>query len=260
MFMPQVTVSVPVVPQGLTIDKDAKILGNLEYTQNSDLSFPTGVVAGRVTRLAQPEGSDQAPRVPSASERAGQWALKSLRSLVTLLLLGLLLAWLTPGFLRGLAAQLKAQPWPSLGWGVVAYAGFFFLLLLVAFVMILGAVLFGVLTLGGLSGTFVWAGLLALFALILSFVLATAFVAKIAFGMRLGQWLLSATGSPLAEHRYWPIVIGVAVTVVVIAVLTFPLIPGFLGGLLNFVIILLGLGAMWLWFRPNLQKKAPAAA
>ncbi len=55
-------------------------------------------------------------------------------------------------------------------------------------------------------------------------------------------------------------VIGVALTVLVIALLTFPLVPGFLGGLLNFVIILFGLGTMWLWLRPRLQKKAPAAA
>jgi hypothetical protein len=180
--------------------------------------------------------------------------------LITLIVSGLLLLWLTPGFIRGLAAQLKAQPWPSLGWGVVAYAGFFFLLMLVAFVIILGAVLFGLLTLSGLSSAIVWTGLLGLFALIVAFVLATAFVAKIVFGMTIGGWLLAQARSPLAEHRYWPMIIGVVTTVVVIAVLSFPLIPGFLGGLLNFLVILMGLGTMWLWLRPRLQRRAPVAA
>ena len=41
--------------------------------------------------------------------------------------------------MRGLAGELSSRPWPSLGWGVVAYAGFFFLILLTVFVMILGA-------------------------------------------------------------------------------------------------------------------------
>jgi hypothetical protein len=93
-----------------------------------------------------------------------------------------------------------------------------------------------------------------------AFVLATAFVAKIVFGMTIGGWLLAQARSPLAEHRYWPMIIGVVTTVVVIAVLSFPLIPGFLGGLLNFLVILMGLGTMWLWLRPRLQRKTPVAA
>jgi cytoskeletal protein CcmA (bactofilin family) len=261
VFMPQSTIPVPVVPQGLTIDKDAKIQGSLQYTQNSELTIPTGTVAGTVTRVDQPEDKHEASRAPTAGERAGQWALRSLRSLVTLILIGLLLLWLIPGFMRGLAAELRGRPWTSLGWGVVAYAGFFFLILLIVFVVILGAILFGILTLGALSATVIWAGLLVLFALILGFALATAFVAKIVFGMALGQWILNKAHSPLAEHRYWPMVIGVAIVAVLVALLAFPVIPGgFLGGLLNFVIILFGLGTMWLWLRPRLQKRAPAAA
>ena len=54
-------------------------------------------------------------------------------------------------------------------------------------------------------------------------------------------------------------VIGVLLTLAVIAVLSFPLIPGFLGGLLNFAVILFGLGAFWLWLRDALRGK-PAAA
>ena len=167
---------------------------------------------------------------------------------------------LAPSFLKALSERLQTKLWPSLGWGVVAHAAFFFLLLLVLFVMILGALVFGLLTLGGLSGTFVWLGILALFALILGFVLVTAFVAKIAFGMALGKWILSKASSPLANHRYWPMVIGVAITVVVVALLSFPLIPGFLGGLVEFAVVLFGLGALWLWLVDVTKRKAPVAA
>jgi hypothetical protein len=141
---------------------------------------------------------------------------------------------------------------------VVAYAGFFFLLMLTVFVAILGAIVFGILTLSGLSATIVWVGILALFALILGFVLATSFLAKIVFGITVGKWILTKANSPLAAHRYWPMLIGVGITIIVIALLRFPLIPGFLGGLLNFAIVLLGLGTLWLWIRQVLSRKAAA--
>jgi cytoskeletal protein CcmA (bactofilin family) len=263
MFMGQSTVPIPIVRQGLTIDPEAKIAGSLEYTQNAELSLPAGVVAGKISRLPQPENESNGEPAPekTTAQKAADWAWASGRSLVTLLLIGLFLLWLFPLFLGALSAELKQKPLPSLGWGVVAYAGFFFVLMLVLFVMILGAIVFGMLTLGGLSATMVFAGLLALFAIILGFVLVTSFVAKIVFGITLGKWILAKLNSPLAEHRFWPMVIGVGITVLVIALLTFPLIPGFLGGLLNFVIVLFGLGTMWLWARERLAKapSAPAA-
>lgn len=255
IFMPQSTVPVPLVKPGLTIDPSAKIQGNLEYTQNRDLTFPAGVVTGKVTRVQQPVSQNEPSEQETASQKVVKWSFNLVRSLVTLILLGLLLLWLFPVLLKSLSDKLQTKPWPSLGWGVVTYAGFFFSLLLILFAMILGAVLFGFLTLGALSGTIVWLGILTLFALIVGFVLATSFVAKIIFGMTLGKWILVQAKSPLAEHRFWPMVIGVAVTVIVVALLSFPLIPGFLGGLLNFAVILFGLGTLWLWGREALTKK-----
>jgi hypothetical protein len=177
------------------------------------------------------------------------------RSLVTIILIGLLLLWLFPVFTKGLSERLQTQPWPSLGWGVVAYAAFFFALLLVLCVMILGAIFFGFLTLRGMSGTIISLGILLFFALIVGFVLVTAFVTKIVFGQAVGKWILARMKSPLAEHKYWPMVIGTAITLAVIAILSFPLIPGVLGGLLNFAVILFGLGALWLWGREAMAKK-----
>jgi cytoskeletal protein CcmA (bactofilin family) len=259
MFMGQSTVPVPMVKPGLTIDPGAKIGGSLEYTQNADLALPAGVVAGKVTRTAQPEQKNAPAPEKTGAQKVAEWVFQAGRSLVTLLLIGLLLLWLFPLFTASVSNELQSKPWPSLGWGVVAYAGFFFVLLLIVFVMILGAVVFGLLTLGGLSATIVFLGLLALFGIIVGFVLATSFVAKIIVGITLGKWILTRTNPSIASHRYWPMVIGVVITVAVIALLTFPLIPGFLGGLLNFSIILFGLGALWLWGRDKMAKKPEAA-
>jgi cytoskeletal protein CcmA (bactofilin family) len=259
MFTQPSTVPMPVVKQGLTIDPAAKITGNLTYTQNNNLSFPAGVVGGKITRT-QPEVEKNRPTPQeTASLKVATWGFNLGRSLVTLLLLGFLLLWLVPAFTRGLSEKLHTQPWPSLGWGLITFAGFFFLLLLIIFLTILGAIIFGILTLGSLSAAIVFMGILAFFATVLAFVLATSFIAKIVFGITLGNWILVRTNSSLAGHKYWPMVIGVAITGVVIALLTFPLLPGFLGGLLNFTIILFGLGAMWLWGRDGLSRKSVAA-
>jgi hypothetical protein len=184
--------------------------------------------------------------------------LNSLRASITLILIGLFLLWLFPYFMQGWGRKLQSAVWPSLGWGVAAYVVFFLVLLLLIAGIIMGGLLFGVLTLGGLAGTIIWIGILSLFALILGFVLVTSFVAKIVFGQAIGKWLLGRANSSLAEHRFWPMVIGVVLTVAVIALFQFPLIPGFVGGLLNFVVILLGLGALWLWGRERVARRPVA--
>ncbi len=261
MVMPQSTIPVPLVKPGLTIDPAARIGGSLEYTQTRDLHFPAGVVVGKIIRTEPP--ADENRSRPNVEETAGKkvinWALDLVRSMVTLVLIGLLMLWLFPIFTKTLSDKLQAKPWHSLGWGVVAYAAFFFALLLVTFVMILTAILFGYLTLRGLSGTVIWLGILTLFALILGFILVTSFVAKIVFGQAIGKWILTSAKSPLAEHKYWPMVIGVCVIVAVIALLSFPLIPGFLGGLTNLAIVFIGLGALWLWGREQFAKKPIAS-
>ncbi len=261
MFAQQSTVRIPIVRQGLTIDPAAEIDGNLDYTQNSDLAIPAGVVLGKITRTEQPVEENRPAPEKTASAKVAEWALRSGRSLVTLLLIGLLLLWLFPVFTAAASSKLETKPWPSLWWGLVSYPAVVFLGLLVLFLTVVGAVVFGMMTLGGLSWTIGGLGALGLILLIVAFILATAFIAKIVFGIALGKWILARANSPLASHRYWPMVIGVAITVAVVAVLTFPLIPGFLGGLLDFAVILFGLGALWLWAREKLVKHpaAPAA-
>lgn len=258
-FTGQSPIPVPQVHNGLTIDPSARIAGNLEYTQTRNLAIPAGVVAGGVTRLEPPAREGERPRQETAAERAGKWALGSARGLITLILLGLFLLLVAPRFVRGMSEKIQGKPLPSLGWGAVAYAGFFFLVMLIIFVTVVGAILFGVLTLSGLTGTIIWLGILALFALILGFVLVTSFVAKIAFSDALGRWILAKAGSPAADHRYWPMILGVVITVVVVALLSFPSIPGALGGVLNFVTILFGLGALAIWLREATRVKGKKA-
>lgn len=255
-FPQQSAVPVPIVRPGLAIDPEAKINGNLEYTQSKELTFPAGVVGGQTNRIV-PQVSDAiAKRMPTSAERAGKWALDLIRTIVTLILFGLLLGWVFPKFMSALPERIKSQPWPSLGWGAITWAGFFIALLAIVLAMILGGTIFGVLTLGGISGTIIWLGILTLFALVVGFVLATAFVSKIIVGTALGKWIFSRSNPSLAEHKFWPMIVGVTMIAVVVALFRFPLLPlGFFGWLINFTIVLLGLGTLWLWGRDNLRKK-----
>lgn len=255
-FPMQSTVPVPVINPGLTIDPAAHIGGDLQYTQTSELTFPSGIVAGEINRLIPQVEDSVAEHIPTPSEKVATWALGMGRSMVTLILIGLFLAWLFPNFMGAVNGTLQSKPLPSLGWGVVTYAVFFFALLLVILVMVVGGIIFGALTLGGLSGTVIWLGILAIFAGIVGFVLVTSYVTKVLVGSVLGKWILKNTMPNLAENKYWPMIVGVIVLVFVIGLLTFPLVSiGFFGWLVNFAVILFGLGALWLWGRERFAKK-----
>jgi cytoskeletal protein CcmA (bactofilin family) len=255
IYMQQnIPLTLPSVAPGLTVDEGASIGGDLEYSSTVNLTFPGGVIAGKVTRV-EPEITRETYVPPSPAQKTLKWGLNLLRSMVTLILFGLLLSWLAPRFLKTSTGKIEEQTWPSLGWGAITWAAFFFALLLIVIVIVAGGIIFGALTLGGVSGTIIWLGILALFALILAFVLATAYVAKIVVGNALGKWVFSKTNPALAEHRFWPMILGVVILVAVVGMFNFPLLPlGFFGWLLNFAVVLFGLGALWLWGRDLFRK------
>jgi uncharacterized membrane protein len=123
--------------------------------------------------------------------------------------------------------------------------------------MVLGGIIFGAFTLGGLSGTIIWFGLLTLFAMVIGFVLVTSYLTKITVSETIGKWLFNRFNPALADHKFWPMILGVVVLVFTIGILRFPLLPiGFIGWLANFAVILFGLGALWLWGRERFAKKA----
>jgi hypothetical protein len=254
MFMPQSVISAPSLKPGLMIDPAARIKGDLEYVQDKKLTLPAGIVGGDIQYTVFVPSVTGATE-PTLAQKVLKWALDFLRSSIAHILVGLLLLWLFPAFVKGLSEKLRTRFWPSLGWGAVSWVVFFVALLLIVFATIAGGIVFGVLTLGQITGTIVWLGILALFALIVGFVLVTTFLAEVVFGNALGKWILTSAHSSLAEHRYWPMVIGLLITLTVIALLSFPAIPGFLGWLVNFVVILFGLGTLWIWGRDRMVKK-----
>lgn len=249
IYLPQSPIPVPDVKGGLTIDPAAKIGGKLTYTSAKELAIPGGVVAGEVTRV---EPLVEKVVQPTASELFMAGMLNTIRKIVSLILLGLLLGWLFPTFIALSTNHLRTAPLPSFGWGIVANAAFFFALLVLIIATVVGALLFGALTLSGLSATVVFLGLLGIFILIFGFVLAMAYVAQIIVSVLGGKLILEKVKPEWADHKVWPLVIGV----VLFAILTAIPVLGWIAGL---VAVLLGLGALWIFGRELFKKPAPVA-
>jgi carbonic anhydrase/acetyltransferase-like protein (isoleucine patch superfamily) len=246
MYLSNSPISIPSVKPGLTLGEDAQIGGNLDYTSSIELAIPAGVVAGKVNRFEPSAEVERAmaTRTPTAGERVLDWFWGLLRSMITLILFGLLVSWLFPKFMRLLPDTLRAEPLTSLGWGAILFAAVFFTLMVIVLVTIM-------LALVGLRWNIFWLAWLLLTVLGTGFLLATSYLAKVVVGDAVGKWILARFNSPLAEHKLWPMVVGVVAVVLVIGLLRFPLVPfiGFFGWLLNFVVVLFGLGALWIWGR-----------
>jgi hypothetical protein len=171
------------------------------------------------------------------------------RGFAALLLAGLLLVWLAPRFTNGLVQALAAKPLPSLGWGFVMLIGFFVLVPLVLAVIIALAVLFGFLTLGSLTTLAILLGLLLLLALVVAFVLVVSWLSRIVVSIWLGRLILQRIKPDWANHRIWPLLIGL---IIIVLLSTVPI----LGGLVGLLISLWGLGAVWLWWRARTDTTA----
>ena len=251
-YGPSMNISIPYVAPGITLDKAASIGGDLSYSAYNDMTFPAGVVAGETLRVEPTyDTSYEHPAPPTPTQMAGFWALDLLRTIITLTAIGLLFGWLFPNFLGAAEYKLQTETWPSLGWGVVAYAAFYFALLVVFTTMIIGAIIFGFLSLGGLSGAIVALGLLTLFALIVGFILTVAYLTKIIVSVLSGKLILARVKPELANHKVWPLVIGVILLSLIMSI-------PFLGWLVKLIIVLFGLGALWLLGREQFSKKEDA--
>lgn len=239
--------TVPSVPSGLTVDEDASIGGNLDYTANLEITIPAGVVAGETTfTQVVPQKAEAAARTPAV--RAGLWFAGQLRRLTALLLVGALMMWLVPDWTRKIARLVQTRPLPSLGWGVVAIAAFVLVMLVLIIATVLLAIVFGAVTLGALAGWFAVLGGLVVSTAAFGFSLIWAYVTKIAISLLLGQLIFRLFKSPAAEHRWWPMLLGVLIFIIITAI---PV----LGWLATVATVLLGLGAVWLWGRDWLRSR-----
>lgn len=258
MFMPNMP-PVPTVPGGLTVGREAEIGGDLNYTSGTEALIPPGAVGGEVNRTV-PEVKPQEEKEkvqPARGAGTAGWFLKNLRNFLGLLVFGLLLVWLAPKIVQNSAAALQAKPLPGLGWGLVSLVAAFFAVLVLIAVTVVAAILLGILTLGDLVGTIISGGLLAVGVFTFAFGVALSYLSQIVVSYLGGKLILSRLKPEWTVRPYLPFILGLIILVILAAI-------PYLGGVITFIVIVLGLGALWLlgmqWLRDRRLAPAPVAA
>ncbi len=251
-FGPAPQVPIPVVQSGLTLTESALVGGNLTYRSSAEAQINPGAqIEGDVVREEQPAAEEEEE---PARDPVAETVLESLRSFVSLLLVGLLLVWLAPGWVRRRAGAVIDRPLVSLGLGLLGLVAFLVLGMIILLTTILLAIVFGLLTLGGLVGLIIVLGLLAETVLVLAFWISTGYIAQIVIDFLVGVMLLEAIGSGRGSGRVQPLVVGLIVYVIL---RTVPV----LGAIVGLAVVLLGLGALlgWIWSRFRRGAPPPAA-
>jgi len=229
--------AVPAVPAGLKLGESSHIGGNLKYTTDLQVNIPAGMVTGQTTFTPL---NPPARPVPSATAQTGTWLADQLRNLIVLLLVGVFMMWLAPGWTRKIAWTIESRPLPSLGWGLVGVFVFTLMMLVLLFVTALLFIVFLVFSLGALAWPSAGLGFLAMGAAGFGFTMAWSFASRIIISLLMGQLIFRLFKSPAEENRWWPMLLGVIIFVIISAI---PM----LGWLADLAAALLGLGAIGLW-------------
>ncbi len=233
LYMPQPPVAIPQVAAGLTVADSAQIGGELRYTSPREGRIDPGaqLLDGVAFEALEPEA------VPTPT-LTGQ-LLGHLRRLVAVLLVGLVLVWIAPAWTGRVAGPIRERWLPSLGWGVVGLVAAVVAILVVLLATALLAVVFGVVTLPELVPPVIGLGLLTDAGLGLGIWLAVAFLAPVLVGFAAGKWFLERILPARAAGRVLPLLVGVVVIEILHSI-------PFLGMLVALVVVLLGVGALWL--------------
>ena len=238
------TIEGDLVVSGGQVTMGGAVAGNIEanagnYSRTGTVGGTEHVVRGDRGAAAGDDGDDLADD-----------ALDAIRHFVVLLLLGAVLLWLVPRLLGSAETTLRERPGASLGWGVLAFIGYVVLVIIAIIAIVLLAILFGVLQLGAVVAIEIVGGLLGLFVVTFGFVVAVAFVADLVVGFGLARQF-AGTGQVGWWRRFGLLAAGVAVVVIVTSL---PII----GGIAKLLVVLFGLGALFLAERAAWQGRGPA--
>ena len=102
------TPPMPSVPAGLTFGPEAHVAGSLEYVSPEAVEGAASV-SSQVTHTLPPQ-DQQLSRELAQRQSTSSYLFDAVRRLVALLLVGLLIAWLAPRWITGPAEKLLSQP------------------------------------------------------------------------------------------------------------------------------------------------------
>jgi hypothetical protein len=253
---------------GLTIKEGAQIDGELTYTSPTTVEITEGAVGGPVVYQTPVPEEVEAPEVEVPEVPAGaltfaaivgwfvRWIVGMVRNFVTLLIIGVLLLWLAPKWLKEAARHWKEKPVHCLGWGVAALVAFCVAVPALFVVMIVLDILVGLVTLGGLVGPITAIIMVLESILMVGFWTVAVYVTKVVFCYLIGWLILKRPAPGWVEKAMGliPLLIGLAIFTLVRSI---PV----LGAFFSMLVTIFGLGALWLlaWVRIYKPKKAASA-
>lgn len=236
------TPSMPSVPAGLTFGSEAHVAGNLEYISSETIPAANSVAAN-VTHTLPPQ-DEQLSKELAQQNKTSSYLFDALRRLIALLLVGLLIAWLAPRWITGPAEKLLSRPLPSLGVGLVGLIAAPISWFVALGVVVLIAVVFGLLSLGSLTGLTLLTGLPALGLAFVTILFVLSYLCQAIVSYLGGRWILNRIRPGWNSKIYAPVLIGLFILGLVLAV---PV----AGGLLQFLVVIAGLGAIGLQLLPG---------
>ncbi len=238
-----------------------------------DLIFASGMVrlagsvqgsvlgsASRYDNTGTVGGSEQVtverpnqPAEPPQSE-AIQIVGDGLRHFMTVILLGALAMWLVPRAVGASEETLRRRPLASAGIGIGVVVGFIIQVIAVILIMILGALAFGAVTLNDLAGIVLWSGVLELMISTFALVISISFIVDFVVGLALARLVMKRASPDWASNRWKEALLLVGGTAVVVLATSLPAI----GPLVKLVVIVLGLGAMFVALGEWWQRRGAA--
>ena len=254
------------VPEGIRVTPEASIGGRLVYQSEVEQSAaiqsrPRGGVVFQPVQAgeqpaaqpgAQPGAQPAARAQPTFGQQVLRWFVGVLRTLVTLLVVGVLALWLVPRSFLAAVGRARERTLASFGWGLLLWIGGWVVAVVAVVVILLVAVLLGIVTLGGLAWVVLGLGL-AIWGLFLTvFVFVLAYASKVVVSFLVGELLFGLGGRPYRGPLFWPLLVGVTLFALV---RTIPI----LGSLVSAAITLIGLGALWLVWYDRRRRVAPPA-
>jgi len=242
------SIRLPYIPAGLTFGDDAAISGSLEVTSPETPQVPSSVTVN-VTHSLPPYDAEIAHEIRRDAQVTSP-ILNTIRRIVGLLLVGALLAWLVPGWLRRLSGTIQSRPLPSLGFGLLNFVAAPLIFFTLLGVIIVTGIVFAALSLGNLAAPIIVTGLLLLGLASMAYLLTIGYLAQAAMAYLGGRWIFSKVRPEWNGHVIWPLLLGLLIFGLLFAI---PV----AGSLLQFLVILAGLGAILisLW---ESRKAAPA--
>ena len=241
------------------------IVSTGELTLSGSVAGSTIGNVGAYTKTGTVTGSDdivvtdrrEAPVAPSNP------VLDAIRQFVGVLLIAVLALWLVPRSFAAAEARVRGEPLPSFGWGIVSVLAYIVAIIVIVVLMVILAIVLGAFDFGALLTLDVLGGIVAIVALTLAFMVAAVFLADALVGLGLARLVAGRTGWAVTTDQTmrggrWADLGLLAVGVAVVVILTsLPVV----GWLVKLLVVFLGLGAMWLAWRPvRLGRTATMAA